>query len=131
MKNTTITARDARALDPWAFPLVPGFAEATGRDLRTKAQPVQHLPQAALSVCGCCAMDGDQTVFCNGFWIRRVRHADGVEAWHVDGARWMAGPTSPLSAVSFVSFSEAACHAGELRLGPYTLVWAFQPLWRP
>ncbi len=30
-------------------------------------------------------MDGDQTVFCNGYWIRRVRHADGTEAWHVDG----------------------------------------------
>ena len=66
-------------------------------------------------------MDGGQTVFCNGYWIRRVRHADGTEAWHVDGG----------SNVSFVGFAQAACHAGELRLGPYTLEWAFQPLRRP
>ncbi len=71
-------------------------------------------------------MDGGQTVFCNGFWIRRVRHADGTEAWHVDGTAVDGG-----SDVSFVSFAEAACHAGELRLGPYTLEWAFQPLRRP
>ncbi len=63
-------------------------------------------------------MDSDQTVFCNGFWIRRVRRADGTA---VDGG----------SNVSFAGFAEAACHAGELRLGPYTLEWAFQPLRRP
>jgi hypothetical protein len=99
---------------------------ARGRFLEQQTQPVQHLPQAVLSVWGCCAMDGGQTVFCNGFWIRLVRHAHGIEAWHVDGTAVDGG-----SNVSFASFAEAACHAGGLRLGPYTLEWALQPLRRP